>query len=111
MYYISDGSSIKNSEFHSFAELTLKVQMYIDDFEPVNGMGFKSNKHKAMAIYYIIRNIEPKLNSQLTNIHLLAICFFSRCKKYGWDKILHSLVSEIKYLESEGTKVDFIEQQ
>lgn len=45
---ISDGSFIKSSEFYNVNEKRLLVQIYVDDFEPVNGMGFKTGIHKPL---------------------------------------------------------------
>lgn len=108
---ISDGSFIKNSDLHSSGEVTLKIQLYIDDFEPVNGMGYKTNIHKTTAMYYIIRNIGPMHNSKLKNIHLLGFAFSADVRKYGYDKILHSFVTEVKLLERDGFQVDFLNGQ
>lgn len=105
---ISDGSFIKKNALHSSGNMTLKIQLYIDDFEPVNGMGYKTNIHKTTAMYYIIRNIGPIHNSNLKNIHLLGFAYSADAKKYGYDKILRCFVTELKELDRDGFQIDFL---
>ena len=105
---ITDGSFIKSNPFHNTSQITFKIQIYIDEFEPVNGMGYKIGIHKTSAIYFIIRNLPPFLNSKLKNIHLLSLLYAPDIKKYGYSTILSKLVSDLKFLETEGIDVDFL---
>lgn len=74
-------------------------------------MGYKANIHKTTAMYYIIRNILPVDNSYLKNIHLLGLAYSVDVKKYGYNAILHSFVTELKLLERDGIDINFIEGQ
>lgn len=58
-----------------------------------------------MAVF-ILRNLPPKLNSVLMNIHLVALFHSEDLKKYGFDPILQPL-NDIKVLETEGMQLPF----
>lgn len=83
------------------------MQLYYDDFETANLLKKKKKKggHKLGYIYFILRNLPPKLNSVFMNIHLVALFHSEDFKKYGFDPILKPLVDDIKVLEIEGMLV------
>lgn len=56
-------------------------------------------------MYFILRNLSPKVNSALTNIHLLALFHTQDVKRYGFSAILEPIVRNIKILESSGIKL------
>lgn len=58
------------------------------------------------AIYLILRNIPPHLNSTLHHIHLLTLFYSIDLKTIGFNKILQPIVDEIKSLETEGIRVN-----
>ena len=85
----------------------LLIQLYYDDFETANPLGSKKGVHKLGCIYFILRNLPPKLNSVLMNIHLVALFHSEDLKKYAFDPILQPLVDDLKILETEGMQVPF----
>lgn len=66
---INDGSYFKKHTLFGH-EHALQVQLYYDDFETANPLGSKKGIHKLGCVYFILRNLPPKLNSVLMNIHL-----------------------------------------
>lgn len=51
---------------------------------------------KLGCIYFILRDLPPKLISVLMNIHLVALFHSEDLKKYGFDPILKPLVDNLK---------------
>lgn len=104
---INDGVYFRNHSLFSQQEHALQIQLYYDDFETANPLGSKKGVHKLGCIYFILRNLPPKLNSVLMNIHLVALFHSEDLKKYGFDPILKPLVDDLKILETEGMQVPF----
>ena len=78
-----DGSYFKSNPLFSEQPTSLQVQLYYDDFETANPLGSKRGAHKVGALYFVLRNLPPKLNSALINIHLVALFHAEDVKKYG----------------------------
>ncbi|CAI5662779.1 unnamed protein product [Oreochromis niloticus] len=102
-----DGSYYKSHPLFSKPQTSLQIQLYYDDFETANPLGSKRGVHKVGAIYFVLRNLPPKLNSALMNIHLVALFHAEDVKKYGFDPILQPLIDDIKFLESHGIDLPF----
>lgn len=103
---VNDGSYFRNHTLFS-QEDALQIQLYYDDFETANPLGSKKGVNKLGCIYFILRNLPPKLNSVLMNIHLVSLFHSEDLKKYGFDSILKPLVDDLKVLETEGMQVPF----
>ena len=104
---VNDGSYFRNHILFSQQEHALQIQLYYDDFETANPLGSKKGIHKLGCIYFILRNLSPKLNSVLMNIHLVALFHSEDLKKYGFDPILKPLLNDLTMLEAEGMQVPF----
>ncbi|XP_056466516.1 uncharacterized protein LOC130405457 [Gadus chalcogrammus] len=104
---VNDGSYFRNHILFSQQENALQIQLYYDDFETANPLGSKKGIHKLGCIYFILRNLSPKLNSVLMNIHLVALFHSEDLKKYGFDPILKPLLNDLKILEADGMQVPF----
>ncbi|XP_037401191.1 uncharacterized protein LOC119265236 [Pygocentrus nattereri] len=104
---INDGSYFKKHCLFSKQEHAFQIQLYYDDFETANPLGSKKGIHKLGCIYFILRNLPPKLNSVLMNIHLVTLFHSEDLKKYGFDPILKPLVDDLRILETEGVQVPF----
>lgn len=63
--------------------------------------------HKLGCVYFVLRNLSPKLNSVLMNIHLVALFHSEDLKKYGFEPILKPLIDDLKILETEGIQLPF----
>lgn len=97
-----DGSYFKTHPLFSKQQNALQIQLYYDDFETANPLGSKRGVHKIGALYFVLRNLAPKFNSAVMNIHLVALFHVQDLKKYGFDPILEPLINDIKTLESHG---------
>lgn len=104
---INDGSYFRNHPLFSQQKHALQIQLYYDDFETANPLGSKKGIHKLGCVYFTLRNLPPKLNSVLMNIHLVALFHSDDLKKYGFGPILQPLLNDLKLLETEGIQVPF----
>lgn len=77
----------------------LVVQLYYDDVETVNPIGTKASIHKLGAFYFILKNFPAIFNSNLANVHLVALSYSSDIKKYGMNAILRVIVDDLKSME------------
>lgn len=107
----SDGSYFKSHPLFTTKRHALQIQIYYDDFETANPLGSKRSIHKIGCLYFIVRNLPPKFNSVLMNIHLLALFHTQDVSKYGFDVILDPLINDIKILESQGLSLPFSDEQ
>lgn len=105
-----DGKYYKHHALYSKSQNALQIQVYYDDFETANPLGSKHGVHKLGCLYFTVRNLPPRLNSSLMNIHLISLFHSQDSKKYGIDKILCPFVEDVKVLEQHGMKVSFTEQ-
>lgn len=87
-----DGSYFHNHPLFSKYPNALQIQVYFDEFETANPLGSKRGVHKVGALYFVVRNLPPKVNSRLMNIHLIALFHAQDLKKYGFDPILEPLI-------------------
>ena len=60
---------------------SLQIQLFYDDLETANPLGLKRRVHKTGALYSVLRNLTPKFNSALMNIHLVALFHTEDLKK------------------------------
>lgn len=67
-----DGSYFKTHPSFS-KQQTLQIQLYYDDFETAHPLGSKPGIHKMAALHLVLRNLPPKFNSAVMNIHLVAL--------------------------------------
>ena len=64
-------------------------------------LGPKASTHKLGLFYYSIQNLPRHLNSSVNNVMMLAICYSTDAKKYGFKPILEPFLKEMKLLESD----------
>ncbi len=105
LYDIHDGEFFKNHALFSKQRHAVQIQLFFDEFECSNPLGSKRGIHKLGAIYFTLRNISPKYNSNLLNIHLVTLFQAQDIKTYGFDKILEPLVQDISTLETKGIQI------
>lgn len=100
-----DTQSFKNNALFKNFPRSIQIQLFYDDFETVNPLGSKRGIHKIGAFYFILRNFPDYVNSELNNIHLLALFHTEDAKKYGLNSILKHIIPDIKILETLGILV------
>lgn len=101
----SDSCSFKNNPLFSKHSDALQIQIFYDDFETVNPLGSKRGIHKLGALYFILRNFPDSFNSQLNNIHMLALFYSEDAKKYGYSSIFNHIIADLKILETKGIQL------
>lgn len=106
---ISDGSYFQQHALFSQQNHALQILLYYDDFETANPLGSKKGIHKLGCVYFTLKNLLPKYNSVLMNIHLAALFYSADLKTYGFEKILKPLIDDLKILETEGIQLPFFE--
>lgn len=102
----NDGKYFKEHPFFSKHPDALRLHFYEDEFEVVNPLGSKRNKHKLCAIYYSVGNIDVKHRSQLKHIHLALLVKHSLFKQH-MDIILKPLLDDLKLLSTDGFDLMF----
>lgn len=96
-----DGESFKENPFFQQHPTAYRIQLYQDDLVVNNPLGSKVHAHKISAIYYVLQNLPPYLNSFLGGIHVLNLAYSADVAKYGFKKILGPFLLELEQLESE----------
>ncbi|XP_065675103.1 uncharacterized protein LOC136091440 isoform X2 [Hydra vulgaris] len=71
----------------NFITHELIVQLYYDDVETVNPIGSKASIHKLGTFYFILKNFPAVFNSNLANVHLVALTYVNDIKKYGINAV------------------------
>lgn len=59
------------------------------------------------SVYWVLANLPYEHRSSLQAIQLALLCKASAVKQYGYEKILHPLLQDLKMLEKHGV---FVEQ-
>lgn len=104
---IFDGAYSKTHPLFIVERLALQIQIYYDDFETANPLGSKRGIHKIGCLHFVVRNLPPKFNSVLMNIHLVSLFHTQDLQNYGFDVILEPLINDVKILESQGLSLPF----
>jgi hypothetical protein len=102
-----DGSACKTSALFSSDSFSLRLHMYIDDFEVCNPIGSRRSVHKLTAMYYLLGNVDTKYWSQTSNVHLALLARTSLVKQHGLHIIFKPLIRDIQILETEGLTLHF----
>lgn len=89
--------------------MTIQIEIFFDDFEICNPLGSKTLSHKIGGFYFSICNLPPHFNSNLNNIHLLALCYSEDIKNFGINSVLEVIVKDLRILETEGFYIEVIE--
>ncbi|XP_035989246.1 uncharacterized protein LOC110368027 isoform X1 [Fundulus heteroclitus] len=87
-----DGSIFRQHSFFKAHPNALRLHFYEDEFEVVNPLGSKRNKHKLCAFYYSVGNLDKRHRSQQRHIHLALLVRYSFVKQFGLNVILKPLL-------------------
>lgn len=96
------GQSFKDKHFLSEGELRVLLNFYVDDFEICKPLGTSCKKHKICGVYWTLSNLPPGCHSSLSSIYLALLCRSDDVRKYGYEKVLESLLRDLAILESQG---------
>ncbi|CAB4034289.1 Hypothetical predicted protein [Paramuricea clavata] len=96
-----DGQQYQQHGIFKTHPKALRLQLFYDDVEVTNPLGSKTGIHKLGLFYYTIQNLPFNVNTSMNSVFLLAVCYTSDIKKYGFQPILDPFIKEIKQLESD----------
>lgn len=83
----------------------IPLMFYIDEFNPCNPIGSRKKHHKLSGMYFSIISLPPAIRSKLKSIFLYGLAYESLVKKYGYDKVLERLISELQELNQDDLEV------
>jgi hypothetical protein len=96
-----DGLQYQQHGIFKIHPRALRLQLSYDDVEVMNPIGSKADVHKLGLFYYTIQNLPFTINSSMNSVFLLAVCYTSDIKKYGFQPILDPFIKEVKQLDSD----------
>lgn len=70
---ISDGEYFLNHPLFKKYKNALRIEIYFDEFETVNCIGYRTKINKRDAIYFKLRNFSAFFESKLENIFLVSL--------------------------------------
>lgn len=102
------GSAYKNNRFFQENPHAIQIQISSDEAELCKPLQSKVGRHKAIFVYFTIRNVPTQFLSKLDNIYLICICNADDVKTRETDlnNIWQPITEEIQYLESVGIRID-----
>lgn len=88
-------------------ELTIDIQIGMDEFEPCSPLKSKATVHKLLGVYFKILNMPSKYSSRVNNIFLIALCESANFKAFGCsiDDVFNPIVDNLLHLEKIGVRV------
>jgi len=96
-----DGSAFAQHSFFQKYPDAFRIVLYYDEFEIANPLGENAGVHKIGALYFIVLNLPDHVNSQLSCVHVMALFNDLDRVKYGFKRILHPFLRDLKALESD----------
>lgn len=66
-----------------------------------NPLGTLRKKHKISAVYWVLANVPPLLQSSLTSMFLAILCKAEDIKQYGCDTVLEPLLKDLGSFEED----------
>ncbi|PIK60815.1 hypothetical protein BSL78_02296 [Apostichopus japonicus] len=99
-----DGSFCRESPLLS-SSATIKLILYVDDFEVSNPLSPKAGIHKLGAVYFTIANLPPKYRSTLSNMLLLMLFNSGDASLYGYGAVFAQFIQDINELIADGLHI------
>jgi hypothetical protein len=94
-----DGEAFKSSLFFDKHPDGLHIHLYLDDVQPCNEKGSRTENNKLLFIYFTLGNLGRKFRTTYRSIYLVAICYHWQVVKYTLNVILRPIIDEIRLLE------------
>uniref|UniRef100_A0A3B1JNM8 Uncharacterized protein n=1 Tax=Astyanax mexicanus TaxID=7994 RepID=A0A3B1JNM8_ASTMX len=91
---------LQNKLFQTEA-LSLALILYQDSFEVVNPLGSGKKKHKVLAVYLTLGDIQPYYRSNIDHMQLVLLCREQDFKYFG-QVVFSRLMADLKELEDSG---------
>lgn len=104
----SDGSVFNEHAFFTENPNALRLHFYLDEFEVCNPIGSKRGKHKVLAVYYIIGNLDSKYCSEMKFINLCLLVRYQHLQQFDphYAIVLKPLIEELEKLATDGINID-----
>lgn len=102
----SDGRFCKKNALFGSKDLTLKINLYVDEIEICNPIGAFKGIHKMSCFYWTLLNIHPSHRSQLQAIQPCILISYLDMKEFTLEKTIKPLIDDIKILEDTGIFVE-----
>ena len=96
---VKDGSLFKNNRYFLENPEALTILLYSDGVEVVNPLGAGRGKHKVIQIFLTFGEIPKTQRSKIDRIQLVAIVKEKVVKQFGFKKVYHQIVEDLKELE------------
>ena len=103
---VHDGKVYKQNAFYKDNPNALQILLFQDSFEVVNPLGSARGKHKILAVYYTLGNIDARCRSVIDPMQLVLLCKEKSIKYFGQEAVFSRLVQDIKFLEEKGICVN-----
>jgi len=103
----TDGNIYKDHTFFSEHPNGIRLHFYLDEFEVCNPLGSKRGKHKVLAVYYLVGNLNCKYWSEMKFIHLCILVRYQQLREFDptYTQVLKPLIDELNTLSSDGVDV------
>jgi hypothetical protein len=96
----NDGNLCKSHPLFFENEHYFKIALYCDEWESANLLGTNRKKHKVLAFYWSMLNIDSKYRSALHTIQLAILCNANDVREhFGYADILRPLLHDLSLLE------------
>ena len=103
---VHDGRVFKRNAFFTENPNSLQIILFQDACEISNPLGAAKKKHKILAVYFTLGNLDPRCRSIIDPMQLVLLCKESYLKKYGHDQIFGPLIKDIQALEQSGITLE-----
>ncbi|KAJ8685014.1 hypothetical protein QAD02_020807 [Eretmocerus hayati] len=87
-------------------KIVYPLEVYIDEFEPGDGMGSHAGEQKLVGVYVSISCLPPSLAAELENIFLSTLFYSKYSKKCESKNILRKLIEELNFLSEHGISIE-----
>lgn len=94
----------------SKGDLTLPLQLCVDELEIGNPLGTSPKIHKVFTVYWVIASVPPKYRLVLQAIQLALLVKVTDLNKYGYAAVLATLLRDIHNLEQDGVFIERVDQ-
>ena len=103
---ISDGTTFLSNDLWRTHPSSLRIILYQDAFEVVNPLGSGKRKHKVLAVYLSLADLQPHHRSNIDHMQLVLLCREQDLKLFGQKAVFGQLIEDLKGLEDKGILVE-----
>jgi len=103
----TDGTVFRDHAFFAENPNALRLHFYLDEFEVCNPIGSKRGKHKVLAVYYIIGNLDPQYCSEIKFINLCILVRYQHLQQFDphCAILFEPLIKELEMLAADGIDI------